>query len=68
MRYLYQKLTLIKTEENQMKQWIAGHILTADDLRMEETIPISKKEFTISLSMVTIALALFGFFVRVLGA
>jgi len=51
-----------------VKQWIAGHILTADDLRMEETIPISNKEFYVSLSMVSVALALFGIFVRVLGA
>jgi hypothetical protein len=51
-----------------MKQWIAGHILTADDLRMEEIIPISNKELTISLSMVCAALALFGIVVRVLGA
>ena len=56
------------TKENQMKQWIAGHILSDDDFRMEEIIPISNKEFTISLSMVTIALALFAIFVRVLGA
>jgi hypothetical protein len=58
----------MKTEEDQMKQWIAGHILSADDLRMEETIPISSKEFYVSLSMVSVALALFGFVVRVLGA
>jgi len=51
-----------------MKQWIAGHILSADDFRLEENIPLSNKEFAISLSMVFIALALFGFVVRVLGA
>jgi hypothetical protein len=51
-----------------MKQWIAGHILSADDLRMAENIPISNKELYISLSMVCIALALFGIVVRVLGA
>jgi len=51
-----------------MKQWIAGHILSADDLKMEETIPITNRELTVSLSMVSIALALFGIFVRVLGA
>ncbi|MGD1045445.1 MAG: hypothetical protein ABR936_08990 [Bacteroidota bacterium] len=51
-----------------MKQWMAGHIVSADDLKMEENIPISNKEFYISLSMVTLALALFGIFVRVLGA
>ena len=56
------------TKENQMKQWIAGHILSDDDFRMEENLPLSNKEFAISLSMVFIALALFGVVVRVLGA
>ena len=51
-----------------MKQWIAGHILTAGDFRMEENIPLSNKEFYVSLTMVCIALALFGIIVRVLGA
>ena len=51
-----------------MKQWLAAHILSADDLKMEESIPLSNKEFTVLLSMVCIALALFGFVVRVLGA
>ena len=51
-----------------MKQWIAGHILSDDDFRMEENLPLSNKEFAISLSMVFIALALFGVVVRVLGA
>ena len=51
-----------------MKQLIAGYILTADDFRMEENLPLSNKEFAISLSMVFIALALFGVVVRVLGA
>jgi len=51
-----------------MKQWIAAHILSADDLRMEENIPLSNKEFTISITMVSIALALFGIVVRMLGA
>jgi hypothetical protein len=50
-----------------MKQWLAAHILSADDLRMEENISISNKEIYVSLSMVFIALALFGIIVRVLG-
>jgi hypothetical protein len=62
------ELRTIKTQEDQMKQWIAGHILTADDFRMEEIIPISNKELTVSLSMVCAALALFAIIVRVLGA
>jgi hypothetical protein len=59
---------MFMTEENQMKQWIAAYILSADDFRMEENIPLSNKEFTVLLSMVFIALALFGILVRVLGA
>jgi hypothetical protein len=51
-----------------MKQWIAGIILSADDLRAEEIVPFSNKEFTISMSMVCVALALFGIIVRVLSA
>ena len=51
-----------------MKHLIAGYILSAEDLRMEGTIPLSNKEFTVLLSMVFIALAIFGFVVRVFGA
>ena len=51
-----------------MKQWIAGYLLTVDDLKSEENNPLSNHEFYISLSMVGIALALFGIVVRVLGA
>ncbi|MGD0037408.1 MAG: hypothetical protein ABSC53_08970 [Bacteroidota bacterium] len=62
------QLKTIKTQGDQMKQWIAGHILSAEDSRMEENIPISNKELTVSLSMVCAALALFAIIVRVLGA
>ncbi len=51
-----------------MKQLISGIILSADDLRAEENAPFSNKEFTISMSMVCVALAFFGIIVRVLGA
>jgi hypothetical protein len=51
-----------------MKQWIAGHILTADNFGMEELTPISNKEFFISLCMVFTGLAIFGIAVHVLGA
>jgi hypothetical protein len=51
-----------------MKQWIAEHILIAGNVKMEETMPMSDKEFTISLSMVGIAFALFGIIVRMFGA
>jgi hypothetical protein len=68
-RYLYHvNDTIVYTLEVQMKQWISGIILSADDLREEESAPYSNKEFTISLSMVCAALALFGIIVRVLGA
>ena len=62
------KLTTRKTLEVHMKQWISGIILSADDLRAEDNAPLSNKEFTISMSMVCVALALFGIIVRVLGA
>ena len=62
------KLTTRKTLEVRMKQWISGIILSADDLQAEENAPFSNKEFTISMSMVCVALALFGIIVRVLGA
>jgi hypothetical protein len=61
-------MTINILQEVHMKQWIAEHVLTDEELRMEETIPISTKEFTMSLSLVGIALALFGIIVRVLGA
>jgi hypothetical protein len=51
-----------------MKQWLSGLTLSADDLREDENAPLSNKEFYISMSMVCIALALFGIIVRVLGA
>jgi len=62
------KLRTIKVKEDQMKQLISGYILTADDLRREENVPISNKELTVSLSMVCAALTLFAIIVRVLGA
>jgi len=67
-RYLYRKIDNSKTLEVHMKQWISGIILSADDLQAEENAPFSNKEFTISMSMVCVALALFGIIVRVLGA
>jgi hypothetical protein len=51
-----------------MKQWIAGHILSTNDLSIEEIIPMSDKEFYVSLSMVFVALTLFGIIVQVLGS
>jgi hypothetical protein len=51
-----------------MKLWFVNNILSADNMQMFESGPISDKEFTISITMVVIALALFGIVVRVLGA
>jgi hypothetical protein len=56
-----------RMEEN-MKQWFTSNILSNDSMQMFESGPISDKEFTISIAMVGIALALFGIIVRVLGA
>jgi hypothetical protein len=60
--------TLIKSLEVHMKLWFVNNILSADNKQMFESGPISDKEFTISITMVVIALALFGIVVRVLGA
>jgi hypothetical protein len=54
-------------EEN-MKQWFSSSILSTDNMQMFESGPISEREFAISITMVCIALALFGIIVRVLGA
>jgi hypothetical protein len=54
-------------EEN-MKQWFASNILSTDNMQIFESGPIGDKEFTISITMVGVALALFGIVVRVLGA
>ena len=51
-----------------MKQWIVGHLLIANDVRMRNEIPLTNQEFYISLGMVGVALAIFGIVVRVLGA
>jgi hypothetical protein len=54
--------------EVHMKQWFVSNILSTDTMQTFESGPISNKEFTISITMVVIALALFGVVVRVLGA
>ncbi|MCX6120934.1 MAG: hypothetical protein NTX44_04900 [Ignavibacteriales bacterium] len=51
-----------------MKQWLVNNILSTDNMQMFESGPIGDKEFTTSITMVGIALALFGIVVRVLGA
>jgi len=62
------QLRTIRTKEHNMKQWISAHILSAEELRLEENIPISNQEFFLSLSLVGIALAFFGIIIRVFGA
>ncbi len=51
-----------------MKQWFVINILSTDTMQIFESGPIDSKEFTISMTMVGIALALFGIAVRILGA
>jgi hypothetical protein len=51
-----------------MKQWFVSNILSTDNMQMFESGPISDREFTVSISMVFIALALFGILVRSFGA
>jgi hypothetical protein len=51
-----------------MKRWIAGHLLSADDLYLDETFPISDKEFYISLSMVLAALGAFTILIYIFGS
>jgi hypothetical protein len=51
-----------------MKQWFASHILSAEDLLMEETLPITDKDFYASLSLVLSALLLFGIVIHLLGS
>ena len=62
------KLILFTTQEGYMKQWFVSNILSTDNMQTFESGPISDKEFTISITMLFIALALFGFVVRVFGA
>jgi hypothetical protein len=54
--------------EVRMKQWFVRNILSTDNMQMFESGPISDKEFTVSITMVFIALALFGILVRSFGA
>jgi hypothetical protein len=49
-----------------MKQWLSAHILSSEDFIQEDTFPISREEFYISLSMVGIALVLFTVIVHLL--
>lgn len=51
-----------------MKQWLAEHILTTNDLMMEETMTMSNSEFAISIGLVAGALAIFSIFIHVFGA
>jgi hypothetical protein len=55
-------------KENKMKKWFAAHILTTDNLTLEEDMPISNSDFAISISLIIGALAIFGIIIHVLGA
>lgn len=68
MRYLYHVVENKKTQEDQMKQWLAALILPTDELMMEEPMPMNNVEFVISISLIVGALAIFAFFIHVLGA
>jgi hypothetical protein len=51
-----------------MKQWLSAHILSSEDFTSEDMSPMSNKEFYISISMLVIALALYGIIIHVFGA
>ena len=51
-----------------MKQWLVSNILSADTMQLFESGPISNKEFTVSITMVFLALSIFGVLVRAFGA
>jgi hypothetical protein len=59
-RYFDHFICTITRKELSMKQWLSAHILAPENFRIEESLPMSDKEFYISLSMVCTALALFG--------
>ena len=50
-----------------MKQWLAAHILSPEDVWREESLPITNSEFLMSLSMVAGALAVFAVIIHVVG-
>jgi len=56
------------TQEVAMKRWLAGQFLSVEDFNLEEMLPMSEKEFYVSIGMVCTALALFGLLVRVFAA
>jgi len=51
-----------------MKRWIAGRLFSTDDLHIEDTSPITDKEFYISLSIAITALVTFALLIRILGS
>jgi hypothetical protein len=62
------KSTIFITVEADMKQWFVSNILSVNTMEMFESGPISNREFTISLTMVFLALSVFGIVVRAFGA
>jgi hypothetical protein len=57
-----------KKKEIQMKQWFVSNILSTDNMQTFKSTPISEREFTVSITMVFIALAIFGILVKAFGA
>ena len=51
-----------------MKQWFVSNILSTDNMQTFKSTPISEREFTVSITMVFIALAIFGILVKAFGA
>ena len=51
-----------------MKQWFVSNILSTDTMQMFESGSISDREFTVSITMVFLALSIFGVVVRAFGA
>jgi hypothetical protein len=50
-----------------MKQWFAVHILSTNDLMLEEALPITNKDFALSLGLVVGALSMMAILVRLIG-
>jgi hypothetical protein len=50
-----------------MKRWFTTHIISTDNVTMEEFVPIDNSEFIGSLSLVAVSLALFGIIIHLFG-
>jgi hypothetical protein len=50
-----------------MKRWFTAHIISTDNITMEEFVPISNSEFIGSISMVAASLAIFAIIIHLFG-